>query len=151
LQCSASNENSGWVWVSGWSLTFFTCLWYFQPGFSRTRNPFFWLFSTTRNPGFFNYQTRVFEKSWNCCCIQILTILIALKLQIGACNGRTSTFELSAIIMRQEVRVLLSDHRTFVVGPLIFSFNWPIQTDRDVILPIIGVYANFCLFANLIK
>jgi len=32
----------------------------FPTGFSRTRNPFFWLFSTTRNQGFFNYHTRVF-------------------------------------------------------------------------------------------
>jgi len=37
-----------------------------------------------------------------------------------------STFELSGIIMRHEVRVLLGDHRTFFVGPLVFSFNWPI-------------------------
>ena len=75
-------------------------------------------------------------------------ILVTLKLQIGACSGEISTFELSTITMKHEVRVLLGDHRTFVVGPLIFSFNRPIQTDRDVILRIIGVYANFCLLAN---
>jgi len=84
----------------------------------------FRLFSTTRNPGFFKYQTRVFQKTWNCCCIQILIILITLKLQIGACNGQISTFELSTTIMRHEVRVLFGDHRTFVVGPFIFpSFD----------------------------
>jgi len=55
--------------------------------------------------------------------MQILVILITLKLQIGACNGQIITFELSTIIIRHEVRVLLSDHRMFVVGPLIFSFN----------------------------
>jgi len=48
--------------------------------------------------------------------------------------------------MRHEARVLLGDHRTFVVGPLIFSFNRPIHTDHDVIWHIIGVYANFSLF-----
>jgi len=94
-----------------------------NPGFP-TWNPFFFLFSTIRNPFFLNYQTRVFSKTWNCCCIQILVILIALKLQIGACNGQISTFELSTIIMRHVVLVLLGDHRTFIVGPLIFSFNW---------------------------
>jgi len=50
-------------------------------------------------------------------------IRTTLSLQIGACNGQISTFELSTIIMRHEVRVLLGDHRTFVVGPLVFSFN----------------------------
>jgi len=55
--------------------------------------------------------------------LHILLILITLKLQIGAGNGQISTFELSTIIMRHEVRVLLGDHRTFVVDPLIFSFN----------------------------
>jgi len=74
-------------------------------------------------PVFFNYQTRLFKKSWNCCCIQVLVVLIALKLQTGACNGEISTFELSTIIMRHVVRALLGDHRTFVVGPLIFSFS----------------------------
>jgi len=61
----------------------------FQPGFSLTRNPFF-----------FNYQTRIFLKTWNCCCIKLLVILITPKLQISACNGQISTFELSTIIMR---------------------------------------------------
>jgi len=74
-------------------------------------------------PIFFNHQTRVFQKTWNYCCIQILVILITLKLQIGACNGQISTFELSAMIMRHEVRVLLGDHRAFVVGPFIFSLS----------------------------
>jgi len=46
-----------------------------------------------------------------------------MKLQISACSGQIHTFELSTIIMRREVRVLLGDHRTFVVGPFIFSFN----------------------------
>jgi len=50
-------------------------------------------------------------------------ILITLKLQIGACNGHISTFELSTIIMRHEVQILLGDHRTFVVGPFVTSFN----------------------------
>jgi len=86
-----------------------------NPGFSRTRKPFF-----------FNYQTRVYKKSWDCCCIQILVILTTLKLQISGCNGQISKCELSAIIMRHEVRVLLGHHRTFVGGPLIFSLNWPI-------------------------
>jgi len=53
----------------------------------------------------------------------MLVILITLKLQIGACNGQISTFELSSIIMGHEVRVFLGDHRTFVVGPFIFCFN----------------------------
>jgi len=53
---------------------------------------------------------------------------MTLKLQIGACSGEISRFELSTITMSHEVRVLLGDHRTFVVGPLIFSFNRPIQT-----------------------
>jgi len=53
----------------------------------------------------------------------MLVILITLKLQIGDCNGQISTFELSPIIMRQEVRVFLGDHRTFVVGPFVFSLN----------------------------
>ena len=70
--------------------------------------------------------TRVFLKTWNSCCIQILIILITLKLQSGACNGQITTFQLSTIIVTNEVRVLLGDHRTFVVGPLIFSFTWPI-------------------------
>jgi len=43
-----------------------------------------------------------------------------MKFQFGACNGQISTFELSPMIMRHEVRVLLGDHRMFVVGPLIF-------------------------------
>jgi len=55
--------------------------------------------------------------------MQILLILITLTLQIGACNGQISTFELLTIILKHEVRVLLCNHRTFVVGPLIFSFN----------------------------
>jgi len=55
--------------------------------------------------------------------MQILVILITLKLQIGARNCQISKFELSTIVMRHEVRVLLGDHRTFVVGPSIFSFN----------------------------
>jgi len=98
-------------------------------------------FSTTK--------TRVFKKNWNYCCIQILVlVLITLKLQIGACNGQTSLFEILTIIMRREVRVLLGDHRMFVVGPFIFSFNWPIQTDRDVIL---HITANLSLLANLTK
>jgi len=63
------------------------------------------------------------KKTWNCCCIQILVILITLKLQIGACNGQISVFELSTIIMRHEVGVLLGDHCTFVVGPFIFSIS----------------------------
>ena len=50
-------------------------------------------------------------------------MLITLKMQIGACNSQISTFELLTITMRHEVRVLLGDRRTFVVGPLIFSFN----------------------------
>jgi len=103
-------------------------------------------------PGFFLLpETRVFQKTWNCCCIQILVFVTTLKLQIGACSGQISTFELWTIIMRHEVRVLLVDHRTFVVGPSMFSFSWPIQMDRDVVLHITGVYANFCLFAHLIK
>jgi len=53
----------------------------------------------------------------------MLAILITLKLQIEACNSQISTLELSTNIMRQEVRVLLGDHRTFVVGPLILSFS----------------------------
>ena len=81
----------------------------------------------------------------------MLAILITLKLPIGVCNGQISTFGLLTITTRHEVRVLLGDHRTFVVGPFIFSFNWPIQADRDVILHIIGVYVNFCLFPNLIE
>jgi len=44
-------------------------------------------------------------------------------MQIGAYNGQISMFELSTIIMRHEVRVLLGDHRKFVVSPLIFWFN----------------------------
>ena len=80
---------------------------FFNPGFPEHETLFFWLFSTTRNPDFFNYQTRVFEKSWNCCCIPLLAILITLKFKIGACDGQISTFELSAIIMRYEVRVCL--------------------------------------------
>ena len=47
-------------------------------------------------------------------------ILITLKLQIGACKGQISMFELAANIMRHEVR---GDDRTVVVGPFIFSFN----------------------------
>jgi len=54
-----------------------------------------------------------------------------MKLQIGVCNGQISTFELSTIIMRPVLQVMLGDHRTFVVGPFEFSINWPIQTDRD--------------------
>ena len=50
-------------------------------------------------------------------------VLIALKLQTGACNGEISTFELSTIILRHEVQVLLGDNRTSVVGPFIFFFN----------------------------
>jgi len=45
-------------------------------------------------------------------------------LQFGPCNGQISTFELSAIILRHEVWVLLGNHhRTFVGGRFIFSFN----------------------------
>jgi len=46
-----------------------------------------------------------------------------MKLQISVCSGQISTFELSTIIVRREVRVLLGVHRTFVVGPFIFSFS----------------------------
>jgi len=81
------------------------------------------IFSCPKSVFFFNYQTRVFKKTCNCCCIQMLVILITLKSQIDVCNGQTSAFELSTIIMRHEVRALFSDHRTFVVGPFIFSFN----------------------------
>jgi len=49
--------------------------------------------------------------------------MITLKLQIRACNGKISTIELSTIIMKHKVRVLLGDHRTFVVGPFIFLFD----------------------------
>ena len=97
-----------------------------NPGFPEPETRFFCLFSPTRNPGFFVYQTRVLFEKWNCCCIIILVILITLKLQVGACSGQISTFELSTTIMRHEVRVLLGDHRTFVVGSFIFSFNSPI-------------------------
>jgi len=55
--------------------------------------------------------------------MQILVILITLKLQIDSCNGQISKFELSTIIMRHEVRVLLGYHCKFVVGLFIFSFN----------------------------
>ena len=64
-----------------------------NPGFSR--NPVFFdifyypkpvFFSTTR-PGYFK----------NPGIAVALVILITLKLQIGACNGQISTFELSAI------------------------------------------------------
>jgi len=48
-------------------------------------------------------------------------------LQISACNGQISTFELLTIIMQHEMRVLLGDHRTIVVGPFICSFNWPVR------------------------
>ena len=127
------------------------------------------IISSVSDPGFPEHETRFLAtfyypklvffqlsnpgilKSWNCCCIKILAILITLKMQIGAYNGQISMFELSTIIMRHEVRVLLGDHRKFVVSPLIFWFNWPIQTDRDVVLHIIGVVANFCPFAKLIK
>jgi len=37
---------------------------------------------------------------------------MTLKLQISACNSQISTLKVSIIIMRHEVRVLLSDHRT---------------------------------------
>ena len=77
-------------------------------------------------PVFFQLPNQGILKNWNLYCIQILVILITLKLQIGACNGQISTFKLSIIIMRHEVRVLLGDHRTFVVGPFMFSYNWPI-------------------------
>jgi len=73
--------------------------------------------------GFNPKNLLAYALDWNCCCIQILVILITLKLQIGACNGQISTFKLSIIIMRHEGRVLLRDHRTFVVGPFIFSFS----------------------------
>jgi len=109
----------------------------FQPGFLG-----YFLLPETRVS--FNYQARVFQKSWSCCCIKILVILTIVKLQIG-------TFQFSTVNMRHEMRVLLGDQRSFVDGPLIFSFNWRIWTDRGVILHIIGVYANFCLFANLIE
>jgi len=49
--------------------------------------------------------------------------MITLKLQIDACNGQISTFERSTIILKHEVLVLLGDHRTFVVGPVVFSFS----------------------------
>jgi len=86
-----------------------------NPDFPETR--FFWLFCTTRNAGFFKHETLVFKKTWNCCYIQILVILITLKFQVCACNGQIRTFELSTITMRHEVRVWLADHHTFVVGP----------------------------------
>ena len=88
---------------------------------SSVPNPVFLAIFYYPKPVFFNYQTRVFKKNWDFCCIQILVILITLKLQIGACNAQISTFELSIIIVRQWVRVLLGDHRTFVVGRFIFS------------------------------
>ena len=53
----------------------------------------------------------------------MIVMLITLKLQIGACIGQISTFKLSITIVRHEVGVLLGDHRTFVVGPFIFSFS----------------------------
>jgi len=46
--------------------------------------------------------------------------VITLKLQIGACNGQISAFELSSISMRHKVRVLFGDHRTFFVFRLYF-------------------------------
>ena len=64
-----------------------------------------------------------FRPGKNDVSVQILVILITLKLQIGACNGQITKFELSTVIMRPKVRVFLGDHRKFVVGPFIFSFN----------------------------
>jgi len=58
-----------------------------NPGFP-VPEPRIFGYSTTETRFFFNDQTWVFEKSWNCCCIQILAILITLKLPIGACNGQ---------------------------------------------------------------
>jgi len=63
------------------------------------------------------------KKKCNCCCIQILLILIRLQLKSGACNGQISTFGLSTIICSYEVRVLLADRRMFVVGSFVFSFK----------------------------
>jgi len=94
-----------------------------NPGFAEPETRFFGYFLQPETRLFFNYHTRVFKKNWNCCCIQILVILITLKLQIGACNGQIGTFKLSTIIMRHEVRVLLDNRSTFVVGPFIFSFS----------------------------
>jgi len=53
----------------------------------------------------------------------MLVILIILKLQIGACYGQISMFELLTIIMRHDVCLFFSDHHMFIVGPFIFSFN----------------------------
>jgi len=50
-------------------------------------------------------------------------IPITLKLQIGEGSGQISTFEVSIIIMRHGVRVFLGEHRTFCVGPFVFSFS----------------------------
>jgi len=87
-------------------------------------NPGFLNHFDNPKPGYFSTtKPRIFKNNWNCCCIQMLVILITQKLQIGAGNGQISTFELSTIIMRREVRVLPGDHPTFVVGPFIFSFN----------------------------
>ena len=68
-----------------------------NPGFPEPETRFFGYFLLPETRVFFNYQTREFKKAWNCCCIQILVILITLKLQTGACNGQINTFELSTM------------------------------------------------------
>jgi len=94
-----------------------------NPGFTKPETRVLWLFSTTRNLGYFTDQIQVFKKTWNCCCIQILMLLITFKLQIGVGSGRINLFELSTIIIWHRVWVFLGEHHTFCVGPFIFSFH----------------------------
>ena len=48
------------------------------------------------------------------------------KLKSGACNVQISSLNIQLLPGSASVRVLLTDYRTFVVGPFVTSFNWPI-------------------------
>jgi len=107
-----------------------------------SRNRFAEVVDSVSNPGFPEHETRVFGyfllpetrifQLPNPGIWKILELLLHsnitdsdnIEVQDWECNGQISTFELSPIVMRHEVRVLLGYHRTFVVGPLVFSFNW---------------------------
>jgi len=77
----------------------------FQPGFSRTRNPFFLAVSY--------YSEPVFVQLPNPGILKILELLLHsnisdsdnTEIQDWACNSQISTFELSTIIMKYEMRV----------------------------------------------
>ena len=86
-------------------------------------NTFFLAFFYYPKPGFFQLLNPGILKNLELLLHSNISNSDNTKVADCACNGQINTFELSTIIVRQEVRLLLGHHHRFVVGPFIFSFN----------------------------